>query len=717
MTICGKHTFKKRNYTKKYLCQFSIFKFPNPLNSMKTLLFLLILFVHSPLLSGNGEQRMITDVGNIRLSISSFGTIGTGFAAWPKIPSCEYPRGSGIEHMFLGGLWVGGIKNIGGNQVTTVTTAALDVSSVLNVAQGFEFTNMDSNYLVQSSSLPNDLYYSPKATSHRDYVCTFTDTNLFVPELNQRIPGHEYPLGLHVSFKSYAWNFPFADYFVILTYTLKNVSTTPIDSAYIGFWTDLVIRNTTIRAPRGGDFYRAGGNALIDSMRMMYEWDISGDNGLADNYAAIRLLGTEPVQPATFYNVWAFQDTRGDEWLQSPQTDIEKYRRLSTTFLNQVQVRDAEKLIAKAGNRSQLLSVGPFSRIQPGDSVTVAFAVICAKKPGSPERNDDETRVTLINNAGWSQRAYNGTDVNGNNVLDSTEIDLKGDGSIVRYILPSPPPSPKMRVEVQDRKAMLYWSNNAESAKDILTNKKNFEGYRIYRTNPGQFASTSKDWTMLGSFDKSDNGLFYDNGFSSIIITDNQGNPSPKFFEGDSVAYHYVYPLHDLLNGWQYAVTLTAFSDGDEQAGLPSLESSLLANERNIIPGTIPNQADTASAIGIFPNPYSVSAAWDAKANAERGRKIYFYNLPQKATITIFTLAGDKVATMQHEQHISEGQDIQWFSQTGSFNASDIQFSGGIHAWDLISDADQALATGMYIVTVQDVQTGTIKNGTFLIIK
>jgi hypothetical protein len=80
-------------------------------------------------------------------------------------------------------------------------------------------------------------------------------------------------------------------------------------------------------------------------------------------------------------------------------------------------------------------------------------------------------------------------------------------------------------------------------------------------------------------------------------------------------------------------------------------------------------------------------------------------------------LSGDKVATLQHEQNVSEGQDIQWFSQTGSFNASDIQFSGGIHAWDLISDADQALATGMYIVHVQDVQTGKIKNGTFLIIK
>lgn len=678
---------------------------------------LLILLLNTVTFAGNGEQRMTTDVGNIRLSISSFGTIGTGFAGWPKIPSCEYPRGSGIEHLFLGGLWVGGIKNIGGNKVTAVTTAALDVSSVLNVSQGFEFTNEDSNYLIQRSSLPNDLYYSPKAISHRDYICTFTDTNLFIPELNQKIPAHDYPLGLQVDFKSYAWNFPFADYFVILTYTLKNSSTSPIDSAYLGFWSDLVVRNTTIRAPRGGDFYRAGGNALIDSMRMMYEWDISGDNGLADNYAAIRLLGTEPIQQQTHYNVWAFQDTRGDEWLQSPQTDVEKYRRLSTTFLNQVTMTDAEKIISKAANRSQLLSVGPFSRINPGDSINVAFAVICAKKPGSPDRNDDETRKTLINNAGWAQRAYNGSDVNGNNILDTNEIDIKGDGSIVRYILPSPPPSPKMKIIVRDRKAMLYWSNNAESAKDILTNKKNFEGYRIYRTNPDQYAQSTKDWTMLASYDKPDNGVFYDNGFSTIRIVDDNGNPSVQYFEGDSTAYHYVYPLNDLLNGWQYSITLTSFSDGDEKAGLPSLESSLLANEKIIIPGTTIDDADLANEIGIFPNPYSVSASWDAKANLERGRKIYFYNVPEKATISIYTLAGDKVATLKHEKDKDQGQDIQWFSQTGTINASEIQFSGGIHAWDIITDADQALATGMYIVSVLDEHTGKINNGRFLIIK
>jgi hypothetical protein len=36
---------------------------------------------------------------------------GHGFSLWPDQPSCEYPIGSGIEHIFAGGLWVGGIFN------------------------------------------------------------------------------------------------------------------------------------------------------------------------------------------------------------------------------------------------------------------------------------------------------------------------------------------------------------------------------------------------------------------------------------------------------------------------------------------------------------------------------------------------------------------------------------------------------------------------------
>ena len=43
--------------------------------------------------------------------------------------------------------------------------------------------------------------------------------------------------------------------------------------------------------------------------------------------------------------------------------------------------------------------------------------------------------------------------------------------------------------------------------------------------------------------------------------------------------------------------------------------------------------------------------------------------------------------------------------------------SGGEHAWDLLSDHQQAIATGLYLYTVEDKSTGNIKIGKFLIIK
>ena len=54
------------------------------------------------------DESRYTDVGNIGLSVTNFGMYGSGWVNWPDVPSCEYPIGSGIEHLFAGGLWVGG---------------------------------------------------------------------------------------------------------------------------------------------------------------------------------------------------------------------------------------------------------------------------------------------------------------------------------------------------------------------------------------------------------------------------------------------------------------------------------------------------------------------------------------------------------------------------------------------------------------------------------
>ncbi|MDW8225834.1 MAG: hypothetical protein RMK93_07440 [Bacteroidota bacterium] len=299
-----------------------------------------------------------TNAGNIRLTISNFGTLGTGFANWPAQPSCEYPRGSGIEHLFIGGLWVGGRIYRGAEELVAVSTAAIDVASARYASEGFEFTPLTPVRV--RSSLPMDPFYTPEALSHQDLVVEFTDTNLVIPGTGQRIPEHTHPLGLRIRLESYAWNYPFADAFVILWYTISNASATPIDSLYVGLWADAVVRNTRLTAPRGSAFYSAGAEGFLPEEALIYEWDAAGDRGLADSYFALKFLGSEPAASGLFFNSWQFRNTTGDEWTQSPQSDLARYRRLSTSFLGQVSLDYARQFLRQPSNRSLLLSVGPF---------------------------------------------------------------------------------------------------------------------------------------------------------------------------------------------------------------------------------------------------------------------------------------------------------------------------------------------------------------------
>jgi hypothetical protein len=74
---------------------------------------------------------------------------------------------------------------------------------------------------------------------------TYTDSNTVLSN-GEPITGHN-PLGVVVHQESYAWNFPFADFFVIMNYTIKNTSNKFIDSVYVGLWTDAVVRNTKLQ--------------------------------------------------------------------------------------------------------------------------------------------------------------------------------------------------------------------------------------------------------------------------------------------------------------------------------------------------------------------------------------------------------------------------------------------------------------------------------------
>ncbi len=80
------------------------------------------------------------------------------------------------------------------------------------------------------------------------------------------------------------------------------------------------------------------------------------------------------------------------------------------------------------------------------------------------------------------------------------------------------------------------------------------------------------------------------------------------------------------------------------------------------------------------------------------------------------TAAGDLVDILDHDQEY-QGSDVYNIDE---YKAP--QLSGGEHAWDLITRDDQAIASGLYLFTVKNLDNeslsyGKVKEGKFLIIK
>jgi len=676
------------------------------------------------------DDSKYTDVGTIALTVSNFGTIGTRNRYWLIQPSCEYPKGSRIEHLYQAGLWIGAHSRTRNEySVTTAVTDRFGSTSAGVLTDPYEFTTDLGSKVLVRSSLPDSRYFNENAVSHLDFVSDYTDRYTHNPATGDSIFNHK-PLGVNVHQESYAWNFPFAESFVILSYTIKNVTKDTLESVYIGMWANAVVRNTNYVRPGTTGYFDYGGNGYDSLSRMMYSFEYQATPGSypADSYIGITLLGTTPfpigvdsladLYRKSYYNAWRFRGSSGVQAYFSPDADYktnDPYTSRYTRLTQSLPPNFISPLRTVPGNYTTLLSSGPFSTLAPGDSITVVYAVVCAKKNGTDLEQFDkpEQRSRLNDYLRWAQQTYNGEDLNGSNHLDAGE-DINGDGVLNRYVLPSPPRQPHIRAVVENQSVAIYWDKTAaEESIDPISKKKDFEGYRIYRSKPGADFLSNEDLllslSLVGEFDRRNDSVGYNTGFGQIALT------APKTFSGDTNKYWYRFPPANSgvthLNGWQYIYGVSAFDAGDPANNLDPLESA--KSIVRVVPGTPPT-SEASTAIKVYPNPYYARAIWDG--GSERTRKIYFANLPARATITIYTLAGDIVAVLDHEASTYTGEDIEWFRKFGD-RQQPAKFAGGEHAWDLMSLYDQAIATGLYLFAVKDKDTGNIKTGKFAIIK
>ena len=682
------------------------------------------------------EYDKFTSVGQLGLTVTNFGILGNGWNLMEDgsiHPSCQYKQHTEtlreqVEHFSYVGLWIGGIVN-GQRRVSTAI-----VDGVFEAGdEGFELF-ADSPITMQSSiaSTTQDSmaqYYSPYAVSHQDIIADFKDYGS-TPSDGLGVSNHN-PLGINIHLEAYAWNYSYADAFVILNYTFKNMSTDTIADIYAGIWTDASVANfnyTDYYTPGGGFTWYDNLDGFDQSVddagferSIGYQYDTDGDDGWAESYVGISILGANiPMDYLqTNYHQWVWTNSNNSAYpaYSMPIDDNARYDKMSS-IVPQGSGPDytAEGYPAAENSWLFLVSTGPLGfspaasdssswNLAPGDSCSVAFTVVCARWTPGAGGDSPAQRKNLYVNYDWAQKAYDGEDKNRNNILDEGE-DGNGNGVIDRYILPAPPPSPNMEIVVESNKVALYWQDNAESFLDPINQVADFEGYRIYGARKTANEALG-EFTLLSENDVI-NDIGYNTGFNSIRITNEFGNSDSLEINGSF--YRYKFINEGIKDGWLNYYAVTAYDRGDPDANLESLESSLYSNRTYVYPGV--SMSDKIEWMGeptVYPNPYRGQAIWDGYGS--RNKMIWFRNIPIMAEIRIFSLAGDLVDIIQHDETY-RGADIN--------NINEQKYpvmAGGEHAWDLITMHDQATATGLYLFTVEDKSSGTIKEGKFLIIK
>ena len=109
-------------------------------------------------------------------------------------------------------------------------------------------------------------------------------------------------------------------------------------------------------------------------------------------------------------------------------------------------------------------------------------------------------------------------------------------------------------------------------------------------------------------------------------------------------------------------------------------EKSFGVADYGIQPESRLSRGEKLSDIRIVPNPYNIRDPLLVSYGLdEHNRKLWFYNLPGEVTIKLYTESGDLVKTIIHNPP----------NRVGSID------------WDMLTDNQQAIASGLYIVVFE----------------
>ena len=120
-------------------------------------------------------------------------------------------------------------------------------------------------------------------------------------------------------------------------------------------------------------------------------------------------------------------------------------------------------------------------------------------------------------------------------------------------------------------------------------------------------------------------------------------------------------------------------------------------SELGLSPGTttggVPTEQEAMDAIRVVPNPYNISAAKELGYGDLALNRLYFFNIPGRCNIKIYSELGELIETIEHTD------------------------GSGDQAWDSLTSSGQIVVSGIYIAVVENLDTGKNKIVKFVIIR
>jgi hypothetical protein len=249
------------------------------------------------------------------------------------------------------------------------------------------------------------------------------------------------------------------------------------------------------------------------------------------------------------------------------------------------------------------------------------------------------------------------------------------------------PPQPATRATPGDHQVLVEWDNQPERAIASLsvgTTDYRFAGYKVYRLDDWRREDVLPEperWQRLAVFrlDPSQGGLPLAGITDAAVPPDGSGPGGPHYPVG-----RYRFTDERALDGFDYHYVVTTIMREvlSPAATHPpaEYESPFFASfDDRVVPHATARPG--AGQVWVVPNPYRANAEWERQpvAGDVFTRHIDFMGMPRaKATVRIYTLAGDLVAVVDHDGSGGNGEA----------------------SWNLISRNGQDVESGVYLFTV-----------------